>query len=80
VAELIWPQSLVDLLLEMPDRDRDQIFRKVSRLERFPEMYPIRSHGPFRGCRWFVSTRWLIYYRVIGEAVHLRAIHPARLP
>jgi len=80
VAEIIWPQSLVDLLLEMPDRDRDMIFHKVSRLETFPELYPIRSHGPFRGHRWFVAGQWLIYYRVVGNEVHLRAIYPARLP
>ena len=80
MAEIIWPQSLVDLLLEMPDRERDQIFRKVSQLERFPEMYPIRSHGPFRGLRWFVSGSWLIYYRVLGNEAHLRAIYPARIP
>jgi hypothetical protein len=80
VAEIIWPQSLVDLLLEMPDRERDQIFRKVSRLEEFPEMYPIRTHGPFRGHRWFVAGEWLIYYRVLDDQVILRAIYPARLP
>jgi hypothetical protein len=80
VAEIIWPQTLVDLLLELPDHERDLIFRKVSRLETFPEMYPIRTHGPFLGCRWFISTRWLIYYRVLGGEVHLRAIYPARIP
>ncbi len=80
MAEIIWPQTLVDLILEMPDPDREKIFRKVARLETFPEMYPIRTHGPFRGHRWFVAGSWLVYYRVVNQQVHIRAIWPARLP
>ena len=80
MAEVIWPQRLVDLVLEMPDRDREQIFRKVARLEAFPEMYPVRSFGPFRGHRWFIAGPWLVYYRVLEGKVYLRAIWPARIP
>ena len=80
MAEVIWPQRLVDLVLEMPDRERDQIFQKVTALERFPEMYPVRTFGPFRGHRCFVAGPWLIYYRVVEGNVYLRALWPARIP
>jgi hypothetical protein len=80
MAEVIWPQRLVDLVLEMPDRDREQIFQKVARLEAFPEMYQVRTVGPFRGHRCVVAGRWLIYYKVIENEVYLRAIWPARIP
>ena len=80
MAEVIWPQRLVDLVLEMPDRDRDLIFQKVARLEAFPEMYPVRTVGRFRGHRCVVAGQWLIYYRVVENKVYLRAIWPARIP
>ena len=65
MAEVIWPQSLVDLVLEMPDREREQIFQKIARLEAFPEMYPVRTFGSFRGHRCVVAGSWLIFYPVI---------------
>jgi plasmid stabilization system protein ParE len=80
VAEVIWPQRLVDLVLEMADRDRDLIFQKIAHLESFPEMYPVRASGPFRGLRFFVAGPWLVYYRVADDKVYLRALYPARLP
>ncbi len=33
MAEAVWPQSLIDLMLEMPERDREQILSRVRRLE-----------------------------------------------
>ena len=80
MAEVIWPQSLVDLMLEMPDREREQIFRKVALLETFPEMHAVRTSGRFRGHRCFVGGSSLVYYRVVDDKVHLRAIWPARIP
>jgi hypothetical protein len=80
MAEILWPRSLIDLMLELPDTECASILAKVQQLEAFPEMYPVRSSGPFRGHRWFLAGRWLIYYRVVEEKVFLRAIYPARLP
>ena len=80
MAEVIWPQNLIDLILEMPDRERELIFQKVARLEAFPEMYPVRTSGPFRGHRWFVTGPWLVYYRVMEGKVYMRALWPARIP
>ena len=80
MAEVIWPQRLVDLVLEMPDREREKIFHKIAQLELFPEMYPVSTVGPFRGHRWFLAGPWLVYYRVVGDKVYLRTIWPARIP
>jgi len=80
MAEVIWPQRLVDLVLEMPDRERAPIFQKVAHLEAFPEMYPVRTFGPFRGHRWFLAGSFLVYYQVVEDKVYLRAIWPARIP
>jgi len=80
MAEIVWPQTLIDLLLEMSDADCARILDKIKNLETFPEMYPVRTSGPFRGHRWFLAGRWLIYYRVLEDKVYLRALYPARLP
>jgi hypothetical protein len=80
MAEVVWPQSLIDHLLEMPERERAQILDKTRVLENFPEMYAVRPTGPFRGHRCFIAGQWIVYYRVIENAVYLRAIVPARTP
>jgi len=80
MAEVVWPQSLVDLVLEMPDREREQIFQKIARLEIFPEMYPVRTEGPLRGHRWFLAGPWLLYYRIVEGKIYVRALWPARIP
>ncbi len=80
MAEVVWPQSLIDLMLEMPEPERERILKKVGRLEAFPQMYPVRATGPFRGYRWFFAGPWLVYYRVVEAKVYVRAIWPARLP
>ncbi len=80
MAEVIWPQNLIDHLLEMPEPERAQILDKTRLLERFPEMYAIRTRGPFRGHRCFLAGPWLVYYRVIEGDIYLRVICPARIP
>jgi len=80
MVEVIWPQSLIDLMLEMPEPERDQILRKTGRREAFPQMYPVRTSGTFRGCRWFVAGSWLVYYRSVEGNVYVRGIWPAGIP
>lgn len=78
MAEIVWPQSLIDLMLEMPESEYRRIIERVRRLEVFPEMYPVRTTGQFKGCRWFLAGTWLVYYRYAEGKVYLRAIWPAR--
>ena len=80
MTEVIWPQNLIDVILEMPDREQTRILEKASQLETFPEMYPVRTSGPFRGHRWFLAGSWLVYYRVVEGKVYMRAICAARIP
>ncbi len=80
MGQIVWPKSILDVLFELPERDQDIIFEKVDRLRYFPRMYPVRSKGRFRRHRWFFAGDWLIYYRVVGGTVYIRAIWPARIP
>jgi hypothetical protein len=80
MGEIVWPQHLIDAIVEMPDREQTQILQKVAQIEAFPEMYPVRTSGPFRGHRWFLAGSWIVYYRVLEGKVYMRSILPARIP
>lgn len=73
MARVFWPQSVRDARLELPEKDRQLILEKVGRLERFPRLYPVRARGRFRRNRRFLAGHGLVYYRVVGEAVYIRA-------
>jgi hypothetical protein len=80
MADIVWPQSILDILLELSEREREIILDQVDQLERFPRMYPARASGPFRGHRWFLASNWLVYYRVVDETIYIRGLWPARIP
>ena len=80
MADIFWPQSVLDILLELPERECESILNKIDQLEQFPRMYPVRASGRFRGHRWFLAGNWLVYYRVVGETVFVRGLWPARVP
>ena len=80
MAQVVWPQSVLGLLLELPGRERELILDKVDRLRRFPRMYPVRTKGRFRRHRWFLAGNWLVYYRVVEQVVYIRGLWPARIP
>ena len=80
MADIVWPQSILDLLLDLTPKEQEIILEKVRRLEEFPNLYPVRSEGRFRGCRWLLAGNWLVYYRVVGNTVYVRGLWPARIP
>lgn len=80
MAQILWPETDLDVLLELPDRERDIILDKISLLERFPRMFPVRARGRFRGHRWLLAQNWIVYYRVSEETVYIRGLWPARIP
>ncbi len=80
MAQFVWPQTVLDALVELPQREQELILEKVGRLQTFPAMYPLRAKGRFRRHRWFFAGNWLVYYRVVGQTVYIRALWPARIP
>ncbi len=80
MARVVWPETLLEILPELEERERNLIWERVGQLERFPRLYPVRVKGRFRGHRWFLAGRWLVYYRVVDDTLYLRALWPARIP
>lgn len=80
MAEVLWPESVLETLLALPEREREIILEKVSLLERFPRMFPVRMKGRFRNHRWFLAGNWIVYDRVSEDTVYIRGLWPARVP
>ncbi len=80
MAEVLWPESVLEVPLELPEREREIILEKVSLLEQFPRMFPIRMKGRFRNHRWFLAQNWIVFYRVSDDAIYIRGLWPARIP
>lgn len=80
MARIAWPKAIRDILLELPEKDRDLILARVDLLQRFPRLFPVRVRGRFRGHRWFLAGPWLVYYRLVGSTVYIRALWPAHIP
>jgi hypothetical protein len=79
--KVVWASSVVDLFLELSDRDRENILERLELVEQFPHMYPVRTGSKrFRRHRWFCAGDWLVYYRVVDDAVYIRGLWPARIP
>ena len=80
MAVVHWPESVLEVLSELPERERDVILEKVTLLERFPRMFPVRMKGRFRNHRWILARNWIVFYRVSEETVYVRGLWPARIP
>lgn len=80
MAEILWPERVLEVLLELPEREREIILEKVSLLERFPRLHPVRTKGRFRNHRWLLAQNWIVYYRASGDTVYVRGLWPARIP
>lgn len=80
MADVVWPDSVLQVLLELPEEERAEIQRRARLLQDFPRIYPVRAKGRFRGHRWFAAGSWLVYYRVRANTVYIRAIWHAQVP
>jgi hypothetical protein len=80
VAKIDWPDYIIELLDELDPHEVSLIFEKTRILRQFPRLYPIRPKGRFRRHRWVLAGRWLVFYKVVGEAVYIRGLWPAQIP
>jgi hypothetical protein len=79
--KVIWADPVRDILLELPETERNAIFERAQYLPLFPYMYPVRLKGRrFRRHRWFQVGNCLVYYRVVDKTIYIRGIWPARIP
>lgn len=80
MAHLIWSKHVLDLMADLPPHESALIFEKAKILQRFPRLYAVRAKGRFRRHRKIHAGNWMIYYKVVDDAVFIRALWPARVP
>lgn len=68
----------VRILVTLPLPIQIDILSKSRPLSEFPEMYPVRRRGRFRGQRFFISFEWLVYYMIQHDAVAITTIGHGR--
>ncbi|MGQ0551469.1 MAG: type II toxin-antitoxin system RelE/ParE family toxin [Armatimonadota bacterium] len=78
MARLVWSPEATGILLTLPAPVRADIDAKTQYLYDFPDMYPVRRRGRFRGQRFLVAFDWLVYYIVMPEQVTITTIGHAR--
>jgi len=79
-APVFWSEEVFALLDELPPVQREAILEKIDLQQHFPRLYPVRTRGRFRGHRWFLAREWIVYYRFVEGAIHIRGMWPARIP
>jgi mRNA-degrading endonuclease RelE of RelBE toxin-antitoxin system len=78
---VVWSGSVGELFLELPDRDREDILERLELVDRFPQMYPVRTRSRrFRRHRRFRAGNWHVFYKVVDNVVYIRGLWPARIP
>ena len=80
MARVVWSEPAASVLRELPVKTRALILQKTRLLRQFPRMYPVQRRGRFRRHRRFLAGDWLVFYRVVGNAVYVRGLWPARIP
>lgn len=74
-----WTETALAHLAEVPAPIGGAILRKLRLAGRFPQMFPERQRGVYRGYRWFPVQDWLVFYREAGKhIIVLGILHGAR--
>lgn len=77
IPEIRWLDSVWTLFEEIPPRDQIPILDKFELFISFSKMYPVRRIGDFKGCRYFVTGKWIVYYQQTRDAIWIRGLWPA---
>lgn len=78
MARLVWSSEAVRILGTLSAPAQDEILSRSRLLAGFPEMYPVRRRGRFRGQRYFIAFECLVYYVVRGDLVAITTTGHAR--
>lgn len=78
MPRLVWSSEAVRILATLPPPVQIDILSKSRPLAEFPEMYPVRRRGRYRGQRFFVAFEWLVYYVVQHDTVAITTIGHGR--
>ena len=78
MARVVWSHEALRILTTLPLPVQADVLAKSRLLSEFPEMYPARRRGRFRGQRFFIAYEWLVYYVIQEGIVAITSIGHAR--
>ncbi len=78
MSRLVWSREAVRIVATLPLPVRNDIVSKTRLLADFPEMYPVRRRGQFRGQRLGASSDWIAYYVVRRDGPAITTIGHGR--
>ena len=76
--KVIWTKPAAETFRSLRASDREEIAYRVKLISEFPEMYPVRSHQPYAGFRYFFAKEWCVSYTSTDDAIIILAIFHAR--
>ena len=76
--KVIWARPAAEMLRALRASDQEEIAYRVRLISEFPEMYPVRSHQPYAGFRYFFAKDWCVSYTMADDAIIILAIFHAR--
>jgi len=77
-VKVLWTKPAAEAYRSLPAPIRQEIRYRVEVLSEFPEMYPIRTHQPYAGFRYFFTTDWCVSYTVTENNLIILAVFHAR--
>lgn len=76
--KLLWTRPAAEAFRRLPTSVREEISSRVELLSDFPEMYPLRTHRPYEGFRYFFARGWCVSYAAAEDTIVILAVFPAR--
>jgi plasmid stabilization system protein ParE len=78
-VKILWTETALRQLDGVPLVPAEQILVKIELAAQYPDMFPVRGRGRYRGYRWIAVGPWVVFYEADADAVVVRAIlHGAR--
>jgi plasmid stabilization system protein ParE len=73
-VKILWTETALRHLEEVPRRPAEQILARLETASQFPQMFPARQRGRYRGYHWFPAEDWLVFYSIVDESLIVRGI------
>lgn len=75
---ILWTTPAAEAFRRLPASAKDEVLYRMALIAEFPEMYPVRTHQPYAGFRYFFTRDWCVSYTLAGDAIVILAVFPVR--
>lgn len=75
---ILWTKPAAETFRKLPATIQEEIRYRVEMISEFPEMYPVRTHQPFAGFRYFFTKDWCVSYTVAEDTIVILAVFHAQ--